>query len=92
MTDIAACTDGSVTGYTMATVAGDEITETIMKAYLVDFGTAEKIKAQIGQSKEIIFTDILGFERTAAQEELLHCIQGTCELLCMPGLSASRGS
>lgn len=80
--DIAACTDGSVTGYTMATVAGDEITETIMKAYLVDFGTAEKIKAQIGQSKEIIFTDILGFERTAAQEELLHCIQGTCELLC----------
>lgn len=80
--DIAACTDGSVTGYTMATVAGDEITETIMKEYLVDFGTAEKIKAQIGQSKEITFTDILGFERKAAQEELLHCIEGTTDLLC----------
>lgn len=38
--DIAACTGGSVTGYTMATVAGDEITETIMKEYLVDFATA----------------------------------------------------
>jgi len=80
--DIAACTDGSVTGYTMATVAGDEITETIMKEYLVDFGTAEKVKSQIGLSKEITFTDILGFERTAAQEELLRCIQGTTELLC----------
>lgn len=80
--DIAACTDGSVTGYTMATVAGDEITETIMKEYLVDFGTAEKMKARIGQSKEIIFTDILGFERTVAQEEILRCIQGTSDLLC----------
>lgn len=80
--DIAACTDGSVTGYTMATVAGDEITETIMKEYLVDFGTAEKMKAQIGQSKEIAFTDILGFQRTVAQEELLRCIQGTSDLLC----------
>lgn len=80
--DIAACTDGSVTGYTMATVAGDEITETIMKEYLVDFGTAEKMKAQIGLSKEIAFTDILGFERTAAQDELLRCIQGTSDLLC----------
>ena len=39
--DIALCRDGSVVGYTMATVAGDEITEAIMRAYLVDFQTAE---------------------------------------------------
>ena len=35
--DIAVCTGGSVIGYTMATVAGDEITEMLMKDYLVDF-------------------------------------------------------
>ncbi len=80
--DIAACTDGSVTGYTMATVAGDEITETIMKEYLVDFKTAEAMKTQIHQKDEIPFTDILGFERTVTQETLLQSIQGTSDLLC----------
>lgn len=80
--DIAACTDGSVTGYTMATVAGDEISETIMKAYLVDFETAEHMKAQAEMGKEVAFTDILGFERTVTHEEILECIQATSELLC----------
>ncbi|MCI8958944.1 MAG: pilus assembly protein PilM [Lachnospiraceae bacterium] len=79
--DIAACTDGSVTGYTMATVAGDEITETIMKAYLVDFDTAENMKAQAELGKEVAFTDILGFERTVSHDEILECIRGTSELL-----------
>lgn len=79
--DIAACTGGSVTGYTMATVAGDEVTETIMREYLVDFGTAEEMKAQIEQEEVVTFTDILGFERKASKEEVLQCIQGTTELL-----------
>lgn len=80
--DIAACTGGSVTGYTMATVAGDEITEAIMKAYLVDFETAEKIKVQMDQGGEITFADILGFEQKLSQEEVFQCIQGTSEVLC----------
>ena len=89
--DIAACTDGSVTGYTMATVAGDEITETIMKEYLVDFKTAEAMKIQIHQKDEIPFTDILGFERTVTQEALLQSIQGTSDLLCRE-IAADRKS
>ncbi len=80
--DIAACTDGSVTGYTMATVAGDEISEAIMKEFLVDFKTAETIKAQINQAEDITFTDILGFEQSISRQDLLTCIQGTCDLLC----------
>lgn len=80
--DIAACTGGSVTGYTMATVAGDEITEAVMREYLVDFGTAEAMKAQIEQEEVITFTDILGFERKASREEVLQCIQSTSEVLC----------
>ena len=35
--DIAVCRDGAVVGYTMATTAGDEITEELMRHYLVDF-------------------------------------------------------
>lgn len=60
--DIALCRDGSVVGYTMATVAGDEITEAIMRTYLVDFQTAEQIKAHLSGS--VTFTDILGLEQT----------------------------
>ncbi len=79
--DIAACMDGSVTGYTMATVAGDEITEAIMKKYLVDFETAESIKAQVDQKEELSFTDILGIEQNVSREEILTCIEGMTELL-----------
>lgn len=80
--DIAVCTDGSVTGYTMATVAGDEVTETLMKEYLVDFRTAENMKAQADTETEITFTDILGFEQTVSKQDLLLCIHNTSDLLC----------
>lgn len=80
--DIAACTDGSVTGYTMATVAGDEITENIMKEYLVDFKTAEQIKMQIDSGTDVTFTDILGFEQNVPSEEIIQCIQGSADTLC----------
>lgn len=80
--DIAVCTGGSVTGYTMATVAGDEITEMIMKEYLVDFQTAESIKSQMDAQQDITFTDILGFEHTVGPDELLQCIQSASDLLC----------
>lgn len=80
--DIAACTDGSVTGYTMATMAGDEITENIMKEYLVDFKTAEQIKMQIDSGENVTFTDILGFEQQVPCEEIIGCIQSSADTLC----------
>lgn len=80
--DIAACTGGSVTGYTMATVAGDEVTEAVMKEFLVDFKTAETMKAQIEQDEQVAFTDILGFERTVSRDEVFRCIQDITGLLC----------
>lgn len=55
--DVAVSRDGSVTAYGMATTAGDEITEAIMKELLVDFNTAERIKTF--SEKEITYTDIL---------------------------------
>lgn len=80
--DIAVCRDGSVTGYTMAILAGDEITETIMKEYLVDFDTAEKIKSEIDEAEEIHFSDILGFEQTITRESIFECIKEASSRLC----------
>lgn len=80
--DIAACRDGSVIGYTMATVAGDEITETIMKEYLVDFRTAEDIKMRLENREDIVFLDVLGFEQTIPYDNLMSCISKTTEKLC----------
>jgi len=75
-TDIALCRDGSVVGYTMATVAGDEVTEAIMRAFLVDFKTAEEIKRSIGESDELIrCRNILGQEERIAVSEVAQVIQ-----------------
>ncbi len=79
--DIAACVGGSITGYTMATMAGDEITETIMKNYLVDFSTAESMKAQLEHQEEITFPNILGIEQKLSKADLCKSIQGAQEAL-----------
>ena len=80
--DIAVCRDGSVTGYTMAILAGDEITESVMKEYLVDFTTAEKIKSEIDEAEELHFTDILGFEQTITREAVFDSIKEASSRLC----------
>ncbi len=68
--DIAICRDGSVVGYTIATVAGDEITEQLMRKYLIDFHTAERVKREMGEAESVSFEDILGIGREVASEEL----------------------
>ncbi|MCI8423642.1 MAG: pilus assembly protein PilM [Lawsonibacter sp.] len=74
-TDIALCKDGSVVGYTMATVAGDEITEAIMRTYLVDFKTAEQVKRSLGEGGDIRYRNILGMEETVTAQEVTAIIQ-----------------
>lgn len=68
--DIAVSRDGGVVGYTMATIAGDEITEALMREYLVDFPTAEAIKLRLAQDEDIAFTDILGLEQQLPVQRL----------------------
>ena len=68
--DIAICRDGSVVGYTMATVAGDEITEALMRAYLLDYPTAERVKTALAAGEEVVCTDILGFEHRMTPGEV----------------------
>ena len=81
-TDIALCRDGSVVGYTMATVAGDEVTEAIMRAYLVDFKTAEEIKRNLSEGEEPIrCRNILGQEQRVSAIEVGKVIQEPLEKL-----------
>lgn len=91
--DIAVCRDGYITGYTMAVQAGDELTESIMKTYLVDFATAERIKFSVAGTEPITYTDIMGFEHTLTREELAGsmkpAVDGLCEEICKKILEAN---
>ncbi len=66
--DIAIAQNGSIVAYAMSTTAGDEITEEIIKKYLVDFATAEEMKLSSYKDK-IEYTDILGYKHTVDREE-----------------------
>ncbi len=71
--DIAISKNGSITAYAMATIAGDEITEEIIKKYLVDFDTAEEMKLH-ATDKSITYKDILGCEYTIDQDDFYSSI------------------
>jgi len=66
--DIAIARNGSIVAYAMSTTAGDEITEEIIRKYLVDFSTAEEMKLSSYMEK-IDYTDILGYKHTIDREE-----------------------
>ena len=78
--DIAVCRNGSVVGYTMATVAGDEITEDLMRHYLVDFATAERMKTQL-DAATIVYRDVLGLEQTTSGAEVQAAAENATQTL-----------
>ncbi|MBS5144877.1 MAG: rod shape-determining protein [Butyricicoccus pullicaecorum] len=80
--DIAVSQGGSVVGYTMATVAGDEITETLMKQYLLDFDTAEQVKLAISSGEQVTFQDILGIEHSISADEAEKATEESAHVLC----------
>lgn len=79
--DIAITSEGSIVGYGMAPVAGDEITEKISSHYLVDFNQAEEIKRSIAENEEIKFVDILGVEHKVPKQEMLTVISDAVKML-----------
>ena len=72
--DIAISSKDSISAYGMVPTAGDEVTEVLAQAYLVDFNTAEKIKKQCSGKNKIQYTDVLGFENEVEPEEVLKII------------------
>ncbi|WP_404444568.1 cell division protein FtsA [Sutcliffiella horikoshii] len=69
--DVAISMDGTVTAYGMVPVAGDEITEGMSDAFLLDFPQAEQAKRDLLHNENITFTDILGFEQTLPKQEMI---------------------
>lgn len=72
--DIAICSNDTVTAYGMVPLAGDEITEIIAKNYLIDFNTAEKIKKKLLTNENIKYTDVLGIDNQVQPSEILNLI------------------
>ncbi|PKM46776.1 MAG: hypothetical protein CVV03_05190 [Firmicutes bacterium HGW-Firmicutes-8] len=79
--DIAITDDGSIVGYGMVPIAGDEVTEKISQEYLVDFNQAEIIKRSIYNHDEIKFADVLGIEQAVPKEDVLEVICETVQYL-----------
>ena len=78
--DIAVCRDGAVVGYTMATIAGDEITESLMRQYLINFATAERMKMQL-EEPTITYRDVLGLEQTVPAPQVRDALLGSAKSL-----------
>lgn len=72
--DIAVCRDGTVVGYTMATIAGDEITEELMRRFLVPFATAERMKMEM-DAQSVTYRDVLGLEQSIPGAQIRETVQ-----------------
>ncbi len=68
--DISITKDGSIIGYGMLPKAGDEITDVLVKEFLVDFATAEKIKMIGTKKKSLSYKDIMGISHKITPQEV----------------------
>ncbi len=77
--DICITRDGSIIAYGMIPNAGDEITETIVQEYLVDFATAEQIKRDSSNQNEITYEDIMGISHTMPAAQVWELVNPVME-------------
>lgn len=77
--DISITKDGSIVGYGMLPKAGDELTETLIKEYLVDFDTAERIKMIGAAKKTLTYKDILSVPHKVTSDEVYSKIDAVLE-------------
>lgn len=79
--DIAITSKGSVLAYDMVPIAGDEITEALSEAYLLDFRVGETAKRQVTLKDQVAFTDILGGRHTVTRTEVSERLRPAVERL-----------
>jgi cell division protein FtsA len=77
--DIAISSKDSIAAYGMVPMAGDEVTEAIAQAFLVDFNAAEVIKRECSIKEEVTYTDVLGLENTISASEVMKVITPVVE-------------
>ena len=70
--DVAVTRNGSVVGYGMVPVAGDEITEELSGRHLLDFKVAETLKRRLGRNiKHVRYVDVLGVRHVEAPADII---------------------
>ena len=79
--DIAITKDGSIVAYAMTSTAGDEITEALSKAFLLDFDSAERIKCNLRNEEYQQIVDIVGIAQELRTEDILDQINPSIELV-----------
>ena len=79
--DIAITKDGGVVGYGMTSIAGDEITEELVRKYLLDFDTAEILKCNLNKREIQSFTDVIGIKHDIDTKEILENIKPAIEMV-----------
>lgn len=79
--DIAITDKGTIVAYGMVPTAGDEITEALSDHYLLDFPVAEIAKRQLSTEKNVVISDILGFEQTYPKEDVIQAIRPSIQSL-----------
>lgn len=79
--DIAITDHGTVIAYGMVPIAGDEITEAISDAYLLDFPLAEQAKRDLHTQEIVTITDILGFETEVPRDQMIATISHAIDQL-----------
>ncbi|HWR30523.1 MAG TPA: cell division FtsA domain-containing protein [Negativicutes bacterium] len=73
--DVAVTRNGSVVGYGMVPIAGDEITEELSGQHLLDFKVAETLKRRLGRNvKHLNYVDILGLKHSSPPEDIIRGI------------------
>lgn len=77
--DICITKDGSIVAYGMIPRAGDEITESLVSRYLVDFNNAEAIKRGAFKKKSVTFKDIMGLKQKVPSEEIKQAYSDTVD-------------
>lgn len=79
--DIAITEDGSIMGYAMVPVAGDEITEAICENYMIDYHQAERIKRKLTTESEVTVKNILDQEEEISTDTVIDKIESTVDEL-----------
>ena len=86
--DIAVTKSGSMIGYGMVPVAGDEITEKIAENYLIDYHSAEEIKCNLASSDKFEVKNAIGMTTEIQKDEINEVISGQIE--AMAGMIAEE--
>lgn len=77
--DISITRDGSIVAYGMIPKAGDELTEAIAQALLLDFNMAEYVKTKALDNETIRYEDIMGISHSIESAEVVKLCESVIE-------------